>query len=98
MDCAISLHVGQIGYFWGFAPGTQTLPQSAITGVALIMAPTTELSRGTNSPSLGCSPEDDVREALVVLVVDPASTKSRSLRSRSGAHVSKSIDVASLGA
>ena len=53
MDCAISLHVGQIGYFCGSRPGTQTLPHSAITGVALIMAPTTELSRATNSPSLG---------------------------------------------
>lgn len=52
-DVAISLHVGHKGYFWGSRPGTQTLPHRARTGVALIIAPTTEFSSATNSPSLG---------------------------------------------
>lgn len=35
IDSKISLHSGHTGYFFGSRLGTQTLPQSAITGVPL---------------------------------------------------------------
>jgi hypothetical protein len=39
---AISLQVGQIGYFFGLRPGTQIFPQSALTAVPLTIPSTTE--------------------------------------------------------
>ena len=77
------MHVGQIGYFWGSRPGTQTLPHSAITGVALIIAPDDRVVQRDELAVLGrVALEHDVREALVVPLVDLGRGRHDCLRSR----------------
>src|SRR5664280_3899402 len=53
---AISLQVGHTGYRFGFRPGTQILPQSALTAVPLTMPSTTEGPAEMKSPFSGLNP------------------------------------------
>jgi len=71
-------------FLW-ITAGTQTLPHRALTGVALTMAPTTELSSGTNSRPWVCSLEHDVREAFVIAFVD-LGCRLNGASSRLGTH------------